>query len=253
MEDFHDQPTMTSTDVVDRPQVKGCAATDKIESMADILAKLRDIYFHELGFQCTAVRDNCEQAFSFQPLDTGERTFIVMPAKLAVPIGGALSAAANVKKLIDDKRKRNKKFESENAYRLRLARAHMLLTELDGIPLDEILKLEVRNSLEHFDEYLDRENIRLQDISTPCVALYNVGLSHEGNVVFEEGPLLDIRTYVASTKEFRNLGLSINLGRLCAEAVAILSRLIENKRIPADGTTGVMSFVNFPEPPSPES
>jgi hypothetical protein len=217
-----------------------------------IVAKLKEIYFHELGFQCTAVQGNCERVFQYPPPPPGERNFVIEPATLHVAIGGALGAAANVKKLLDDKRPRNKKTESAGAFDLRKARAQMLTAELNGIPLDEILKVSVRNSLEHFDEYLDKENIRLNGQLVPCVTLYNVGVSHLDDVIFDEGPTLHIRTYETSTRRFFNLGRSINLGKVHDEAVAILARLIDRKLVPANGTTGVMSFLDFPgEPATP--
>lgn len=214
--------------------------------MKTIIAKLKAIYFHELGFQCTAVRDNCEKVFEYPPPPPGERNFVIEPAKLHVAIGNALTAAANVKKLLDDKRPRNERNESVGAHELRQARAQMLMAELEGVSLDEILKVSVRNSLEHFDEYLDKENIRLNGQLVPSVVLYNVGVSHIDNVVFDEGPTLHIRTYETTTQTFFNLGRSISLGKVHDEAVAILARLIDRKLIPANGTTGVMSFLDFP-------
>jgi len=213
--------------------------------MKTIVAKLKDIYFHELGFQCTAVRDSCEKVFEYPPPPPGERNFVIEPAKLHVAIGNSLTAAANVKKLLDDKRPRNKRTESAGAYELRTARAQMLRAELGGVSLEEILNVSVRNSLEHFDEHLDKENIRLNGQLVPCVVLYNVGVSHIDNVVFDQGPTLHIRTYETTTRTFSNLGRSIHLGKVHDEAVAILSRLIDTKLIPADGTTGVMSFLDF--------
>ncbi len=31
--------------------------------MKTVVAKLKDIYFHELGFQCIAVRSSCDKVF----------------------------------------------------------------------------------------------------------------------------------------------------------------------------------------------
>lgn len=126
-----------------------------------ITIRLKDIYFHELFFQATIIRDTCEQIFADTPTtnDKGEPVFHLLPA-IHGKIGLVLSAAANIKKLLTGDRERGKDEKPERR-RLRLARTAMLWEALAPLTLSEMLDTKVRNSLEHFDEYLDDENLRL--------------------------------------------------------------------------------------------
>lgn len=215
-----------------------------------ITAKLKAVYFHELGFRCTEIRDNCQKVFELAP-PPAERNFVIVPNVHSL-IGHALTAAANVKKLLDDERPMNPRNESVEGYEFRKARAAMLKAELEGVSLTEMLEVRVRNSLEHFDEYLDEENIRLNKQSTPSIASYNVGFSHLDNMVFKEGPILHIRSYETTSRRFFHLRGSIDLGKVHDEAVAVLGRLIERKHIPDTGTTGRLLFLDFRRDPSRE-
>jgi integrase len=63
-----------------------------------ILVKLKDTYFHELGFLSTVIRDACAKVFEAAPPPSdGERPWTIDP-RLHSHIWHALTAAANVKK-----------------------------------------------------------------------------------------------------------------------------------------------------------
>ena len=175
-----------------------------------IVVKLLKYYYFELAFLCTEIKANCERVFEATP-DRGEPFFDVF-WWIHSCIGHSLTAAANVKKLLDDRRPRNKRFENQKSYELRLVRAKMLQEQLAGIDLRPIQDSQVRNTLEHFDENLDMENVVLRDQTIISGALYNVAMTKRDMVRVEmNAPILHIRTYESSTRKFIHLGGEIDM------------------------------------------
>jgi hypothetical protein len=205
--------------------------------------KLEAIYFKELAFRCTEIKEECEEVFAVA-VPSEETPFTILHA-VHSSLGLVLTSAANVKKLLDDKRPRDKRFESEDSYKQRLARAKMLQTEIDGIDITEMLDVQVRNTLEHFDEYLDTESVRLSHETVPSGVVFNVGMLDRNRININGDPPLHIRTYEIGTRKLIHLRGEIDIGKIYDSAVAILKRLLENGRIDEKGSTGVISLLNF--------
>ena len=95
---------------------------------------------------------------------------------------------------------------------------------LDGLALDEILNTKVRNSLEHFDEYLDEMNASLvagEPASAPMAA-YNMVLSHWE---VTNPQLYPIRIYIVAERKYYNMKYAVDLGRLREQAASIIEKL----------------------------
>jgi hypothetical protein len=180
------------------------------------------VYLHELFMLAKSVRDRCETVFAkTPPPQTGY--YINVDPDLHSAINAILIDAANIKKLIQTSPKR-RRGESKKVYDLRQERSHLLRDLLAGIQLDDILDTKVRNTLEHFDEYLDETNVRLSSGKAPPapMAAYNMAFSEWGVTVPRCFPL---RLYVADERKFYNMKYSIDLARLREQAIAILDRL----------------------------
>jgi hypothetical protein len=139
------------------------------------------------------------------------------------------------------------KNESVAVYNLRQKRSKILRDTLSGVKLEEILNNKLRNSLEHFDEYLDENIVRLIEKGPPPAshAAYNMVLSHRE--IFKP-QVYPIRLYVASERKFYNMRFSIDIGKIYAEASAILDRLHELGLFPVTGPGGVMIPLTVTEP-----
>lgn len=180
------------------------------------------IYLHRLFGLAQAIRDDCDWLFrETQPLSAGH--YFKISSEVHSRIEGILVGAANVKKLIQTSQARGAK-ESDAAYCLRKDRAKVLMAILDGMELDEFLNTQTRNSLEHFDEYLDDQNVRLAKGESPpaSVAAYNLVMSDWQ--MMEPRPFA-IHVYVAAERKYYNMGREIDLGRLRNQAAALLVRL----------------------------
>lgn len=125
---------------------------------------------------------------------------------------------------------------------MRQHRAKVLTDLLDGIALGELLNVKIRNTLEHFDEYLDEadELLTVKGHPTATLAMSNMVLSHWEHLAGEK--IFPIRVYVASEKKFYNMKWSIDLGKLHAESLEIVERLKslpETQMITAAGALAV--------------
>lgn len=183
---------------------------------------LLGLYRHELWYLASSIVERCRKVFvQTQPPETGH--YIKVAPEIHAEIFGILSQAASLKKLVRTPTVKLKD-ESKRVYRLRRHRTDVLASLLDGLELKELLQARVRNSIEHFDEYLDKAIVQISG-SSPAKhpwAAYNLVLSDRA--IFNPEPF-PIRVYIASEKEFHNMDWSINIGRMHDEAGHILARL----------------------------
>ncbi len=183
---------------------------------------LLGLYRHELWYLASSIVERCRKVFDQTPPAETDHYIKVAP-EVHAEIFGILSHAAGLKKLIRTPTAQLKD-ESKRVYRLRRHRTDVLASLLGGLELKEILQARVRNSIEHFDEYLDSAIVQISDSSSskhPWAA-YNMVLSDRA--VFDPEPF-HIRVYIASERKFHNMKWSINIGRLHDEAEQILIRL----------------------------
>lgn len=183
--------------------------------------KFCTLYYHELWWLSQSVAEKCEQVFKETEVPEEGYVIQVDPAIHSV-ISSLLSDAANIKKLVSTS---SVKAGGENGerFRLRKERANELADFVASLGVKELLNPKVRNTLEHFDEYLDEANY---DISKKAeqgrFAVYNMILSHWEAISPKVYP---IRLYVSSEKKFYNMKWSIDLGLLHAEAISIVGKL----------------------------
>jgi hypothetical protein len=203
---------------------------------------LFSLYFHELGWLTSAIKKNCEAIFAETPIPD-EGYYIKVQPELHALIESVLMNAGHIRKLLHTSEKRYKN-ESVAVYNLRQKRSKILRETLSGVKLEEILNNKLRNSLEHFDEYLDENIVRLTEKGPPPAthAAYNMVLSHRE--IFKP-QVYPIRLYIAGERKFYNMRFSIDIGKIHAEAAAILKRLHDLGIFPVSGPGGVMIPLRF--------
>lgn len=184
--------------------------------------KLFSLYIHELWWLANGIREKTERLFSKAKVPDEGNTIQASP-ELHSLIASVLSDAANIKKLLVTP---NGKLNGESGrqFRLRRARAKALYSLLDGIQLAELLTAKVRNTLEHFDEYLDRANIAITEARNPPspVAAYNMVLSRWEAFNPRVYP---IRLYISAERKFYNMKWSVDLDAMNKEASSIVEKL----------------------------
>lgn len=184
--------------------------------------KLLTLYFHELWWLAHGIKTKAERLFAETTVPETGNTIQVNP-ELHSLITSLLSDAANLKKLVVTPSTRLNG-ESGQRFRLRKARAAALREAVAGIQLTEMLNAKIRNTLEHFDEYLDEANIALSMAKVPPspMAAYNMVLSRWE--VFSPR-VYPVRVYISSERKFYNMKWSVDIGEIYKEAKAIVERL----------------------------
>ena len=187
---------------------------------------LSSMYLLELWLLADNVREQCERIFQITQIGPGE-TFLRVSKEVHGLIASILSNAANIKKLLDT-RASQRKHESKIAYAMRQRRSKALSDILNGIELEFLLESKVRNTLEHFDEYLDEadELVTIKGHPTATLAVSNMVLSHWDSMAGES--IYPIRVYIVSERKFYNMKWSIDLGKIHAESLLIVERFKSN-------------------------
>jgi len=201
-------------------------------------AKLSTLYFHELWWLASSLIKKSEKLF--EETKVPDRGYLIqVNPELHSIIASILSDAANIKKFLVTPSGKNRG-ESGAQFRLRKERAKKLKEALGKLELKEVLNHKVRNTLEHFDEYLDEANLKISQAKSPPspMAAYNMILSHWEAF---DPRVYPVRLYISSEKTFYNMKWSVNVGTLNTEAKAIVSEL---EKIPSlvqkDGPGGLM-------------
>jgi hypothetical protein len=191
--------------------------------MEFIESKLKNLYLHELHWLSYNIKENCE--FIFKETEQLESDISVSP-EIHIKIITVLTYAANIKKILFPHLEKKKR-EKVEQFEFRKKRAKALQHLLKNIILKEILDAKVRNSLEHFDEYLDKANLQLINNKVDTSAVYNMTFSHweiSEKIGISAYP---IRLYLSKNKIFFNFDLSINIGKIYEEAIQLLNTLKE--------------------------
>jgi len=197
--------------------------------------KLFSLYFHELWWLSSGIKKKSENIFLEAKVPDSGYLMQVSPEVHSL-IASILSDAANIKKLLITPSARLNG-ESAAQARLRKARAGHLANFLKAVELKELLNHKVRNTLEHFDEYLDEANLRLSEVKNPPspMAAYNMILSH-WDVISPR--IYPVRVYISSERKFYNMKWSVDIGQIYQEACAILEALGEMPEFKAPAEPG---------------
>lgn len=198
--------------------------------------KLAILFYQELWWLSNSIVTRCESIFATAKIpDQGY--VIQVDHELHSKIASVLSDAANIKKLIVTP---GVKLKGENGarFKLRKERGQQLSHIVAPLNLREILNHKVRNTLEHFDEYLDEANYDLStkpDLGT--MAAYNIVISHWEIM---SPRIYPIRLYVSSEKKFYNMKWEVDIGEIHKEAKSIVTMLSQFPAFSDSGPGGMM-------------
>jgi len=190
---------------------------------------LFQLYLFELWGLADSVTQKCSHVFEHCSVPERDGYIKVDPAIHSL-IASLLSEAANLKKLLTVPGKPGFK-ETDYQFKFRVERTKLLNEVLQFPLIVELSNVEARNSVEHFDQYLDRASIAFTaaDRCNPGFALYNMVLSSWN--VFDK-KAFPLKLYVADERKYYNLEWVADLNALYAECLDIIARI---RRIPHFG------------------
>lgn len=204
---------------------------DEYDELWDRIEKspFMGVYIAELYWLARYVEEECAKLFrEVQPSQVGGQGYIRVDAALHGRILSVLGSAARLRALIREREGDGSRQQREVLAR-RVARLRQLLA---GIDLDPVLDGAARNSIEHFDEYLDGVAIKSARgvISAPTlfgvdVVLGSRQLLETFDVGGEKPTTYSIRAYFADERVFSNCGRELRLDRLADSCAEIRVRL----------------------------
>ena len=180
--------------------------------------KFRKIYLYELWFLSQSIIKRCEKIFKEVPIP--KVGYALGPGyEIHSEINCILSEAASIKKLITPPQKKTKGLSQEK-FQFQVDRCNYLKDKIKHIQISEINSVKVRNSLQHFDEYLDEAMVKINGgkLAVHGMALYNWVISDPAATNVRPYPL---RIYVGTEKKYYNMDVSIDLGKVYSEALDI--------------------------------
>ncbi|MDV1857526.1 hypothetical protein RZR38_17315 [Citrobacter freundii] len=180
--------------------------------------RLNFIYLHELWWLTESIKRRCEELFRETPLPE-QGYYFKIEYHIHSLINDILSDAANLKKLITIPTQKTRG-ESPRQFQVHVERSKFLQAKIKGIEFTELKSVKVRNTLQHFDEYLDEANIEASEgkLKSHQMAVYNFVMSHWEAVNPRPYP---IRLYICAEKTYYNMKASVNIGKIYAEAARI--------------------------------
>jgi hypothetical protein len=173
-----------------------------------------------------------EDVFSAAPKPPSIDDFVQIDSAVIQSLFTALSAAARIRALIADRPRRKSQKISE--YEVQTKRIAWLRDEvLHGVKLERLLDGQVRNTIEHFDEYIDRSALGFATgkFPTPSLAPIDFVVSRRRALqrfaLERKVPNLHfMRAFIASERVFVNCGHEISIQGLHTECRRIVKRLV---------------------------
>lgn len=197
------------------------------------------IYTRELATLAFLIVADSERLFAELSIEDGEE-ILRADTQPFTHLYHILSNAAKIQELVSSTNQGNQK--EKEFHKLR---AQALRTLLGTVKLQEILQKKVRNTVEHFAEYLDEMSIihSEQVTGSKYMAAFDFVVSSMTPKSSPELPftvyeipglkalLYPVRVYVIRERKFYNMGWSICIGAVYEEA----KRLLEYLGKPDDG------------------
>jgi hypothetical protein len=187
------------------------------------------VYVSEMYWLAKYVEQETDKIFSETPPSPKPgQEYIHVDHTLHNRIQSVLLAAARTRSLILNRDRDG----SRNQKEVLVRRTAVLQKLVEGIDLSPVLNGAARNSIEHFDEYIDRVAIKSYkgDITRPTLFPVNLVLStrrclEQFNVGGARPTIYFIRAYIADERVFSNCGRELPLGPLRECGSAIRKRL----------------------------
>ncbi len=192
----------------------------------------KQVYVSELYWLTHESVRVCDRIFeSVEPAPPGQY-YLRVDFDIHSRIYGVLNNAARIRALIKPRPRRRD--QSARQYAFQDHRTKWLAGLVAGLPTDEIFHAKVRNSLEHFDEYLDTSAIRLADRvngGRGTVMPLDMTFSEPSvlSTLTPDSVVYPLRVYLAEERVFENCGVRIDLGKLAAECEGLRGRLQEHE------------------------
>ncbi|AQU73781.1 hypothetical protein [Priestia megaterium] len=211
-----------------------------VENIDIIESKVFGLYISELFSLVHVIKRECEEIFK-ETKEPATGYIMQVSPEIHSKINTVIINSANLKKLLYSPGDKKKK-ESTKKFKVRKQREALFKELILNLDLEEISNTNVRNKLEHFDEYLDDMTLKLIDEVSEFKKKYPAAVY---NMIFSKWEAISpraypIRLYITAEKTFYHMDWSINLGKIYKEAKLILERLENSDLLPDEKPGGLI-------------
>lgn len=203
---------------------------------------LNVFYIYEVNWLAHAVVQQCENLFKITPVP--EKGYSISPGYEAHQIITAiLSDSARINNLLTIPAQKGRHHKSDKQFRLHVSRSEKLREYVVGLNISEIFSGKVRNTLQHFDEYLDEANLKSFEgrLNEHVMVSYNMIISHREG--FQPLPFA-LRLYISSERVFLNMKYSVNIGKIYLEALELMKKFDEVLNAKGQEPSGILARIN---------
>lgn len=207
------------------PEEKASLDWEAIESSPFARAYISEVYWLSRD-----TAETCQGIFENAPAPPQSSSYIKVDHGLHRELYRVLNNAARIRALI--KSRPRSKSQGAGMYALQERRIKWLAGLLTDLPTAQVLHSKVRNTLEHFDEYLDETALKSRrgQISRPTLFPVDMTLGREGMLEqFDVGgstpTVYPLRVYLAEERVFVNCGARLDLDAISSECRGITERL----------------------------
>jgi hypothetical protein len=191
----------------------------------------RRVYLVELFELAAHVVAAVDTAMALLPTRGPEHEFMFVNHEIHRMLLDALGAAARIRALCVERGSSSKQTQLE--YKVSVRRAAWLRQEvLEDIDLSVLEDAQVRNTIEHFDEYVDRAALQAYGGEIPLPALIPVDMALTSRNVLSrfairghQPTIYWVRVYVSGERRFINCGHEIDIDAVRSVVVAVKERL----------------------------
>lgn len=210
-------------------------------------SQMAHAYVFELYRLAVDAASGCNRVFDAAPPPQDDSSYLKVDHEISGEIYRVLNCAARLSSLISPRPKRRN--QSSAQFAVQQARIVWLRGLLGEIELRETLRTRVRNSLEHYDEYLDKTALRFsrEKIDGRIILPLDMTLGRENTLPLDSGDtLFPLRVYLAKERTFVNCGEYIDLNQIAIETGSIVAQLESwYSDLPVEGGSGERGSLIF--------
>lgn len=189
----------------------------------EVLEYMIDVYISELFWLLTSIKSKCERLFEITKVP--EKGYAIhVDLESGSLVKSIVDDSAEVANLIQPRKRR--KDEPMERYLFRKHRGEYLSNLFKNVTTSEILDRKVRDSIEHFDERVDRLTYDISDkaVKKPQALAYNMVISDKAAIPIRPFPL-PIRIYVSSERKMYNMLWQLDIGKIYTECTSMIEIL----------------------------
>jgi hypothetical protein len=189
-------------------------------------SEIVSLYLEEIYWLSSSIKSKTEMIF--EKTKVPEKGYVIqVDIEIHSLIKAVIDESAQLKRMLEPRKTLNGETEDQREFREQ--RGQSLSNLFRSIDISEIMKDDVRNAMEHFDERLDKLSfsVRKNRRKKPQRIAYNMVFSDKKVMSPFPNP---VRIYISNERKLYIFGLTLDLGKIHEESSKMLEILKKEPR-----------------------